>query len=138
MCKNNLKLVEEIKSLNLNDFVNLLGRRDDISSVMQVLDLHILSSLGEAFPNVLVEAMSNKTLCVSTDVGDSSLIINRHGWVVEPECPNKLADAIYDANKYFLNNRQDWELLRLKAKESVITRFSIQNMVNSYNEIWND
>lgn len=138
MNKDNKKLSEEIDALNLINNVKLLGRRDDISSVMQILDLHILSSLGEAFPNVLVEAMSNNTLCVSTDVGDSNLIINGNGWVVKPECPNKLADAILDAYKLFLNNRQGWELLRLKAKESVITRFSIQNMVNSYTEIWNE
>jgi glycosyltransferase involved in cell wall biosynthesis len=133
----NLKLVKEIEAFNLNNCVKLLGRREDISSVMQVLDLHVLSSLGEAFPNVLVEAMLNKTICVSTDVGDASLIINNNGWVVESECPDKLAGAILAANKLFLSNKQDWESLRLKAKESVVARFSIQNMVNKYNEVWN-
>lgn len=134
----NVKLVNLIQALNLSDSVKLLGRRDDIASVMQVLDLHILSSLGEAFPNVLVEAMSNKTICISTDVGDASLIINGNGWLVESECPDKLAAAILAANDLFLNKKQDWELLRLKAKESVIDRFSIQNMVNRYTEIWNE
>jgi glycosyltransferase involved in cell wall biosynthesis len=138
MNNENIKLVEKIKELNLNHNVTLLGRRDDITAVMQVLDLHILSSLGEAFPNVLVEAMSNKTPCVSTDVGDSSFIINGNGWIVEPECPSKLAKAIIDANKLFLNNNNDWESLRIKAKESVITRFSIQKMVTRYTEIWNE
>jgi glycosyltransferase involved in cell wall biosynthesis len=118
--------------------VNLLGRRDDISNVMEVLDLHILSSFGEAFPNVLVEAMSNKTLCVSTDVGDSSLIINGNGWIVEPESPSKLANAIIDAHKLFLNNRQEWELMRIKAKESVTLRYSIDTILEMYLKLYKE
>jgi glycosyltransferase involved in cell wall biosynthesis len=138
MCLDNKKLINEIDALKLNDCVNLLGRRDDISNVMKVLDLHILSSFGEAFPNVLVEAMSNKTLCVSTDVGDSSLIINGNGWIVEPESPSKLANAIIDAHKLFLNNRQEWELMRIKAKESVTLRYSIDTILEMYLKLYKE
>jgi glycosyltransferase involved in cell wall biosynthesis len=134
----NVKLVNVIHQLNLIDSVKLLGRRDDISGVMQVLDLHVLSSLGEAFPNVLVEAMSNKTVCVSTDVGDASLIIDGNGWIVDSECSIKLANAILIAHDLFMNNKGYWELLRLNAQKSVVERFSIQNMINSYIEIWNE
>ena len=138
MDSENVKLVAEINKLKLNKYVTLLGRRDDIDSVMQVLDLHVLSSLGEAFPNVLVEAMSNGTLCVSTNVGDSSFIINGNGWVVESGSPKELALAIIDAYNLFQNNKDSWTKLRVSAKDSVSSRFSIEKMVNKYNEIWSD
>lgn len=134
----NFYLVNEINKLELNSYIKLLGRRDDINNLMKILDLHVLSSLGEAFPNVLVEAMLNETLCVSTDVGDASYIIAEFGWIVNPECPNNLSSAILDAYNLFSNNRKDWEKLRYSAKEYVVSRFSIQKMVNSYNEIWNE
>lgn len=133
----NFYLVNEINKLKLNNHITLLGRRDDINNVMRILDLHVLSSLGEAFPNVLVEAMLNETLCVSTDVGDASYIIGDFGWIVKPECPIELASAILDANNLFCNKRKDWEKLRFSAKEYVVSRFSIEKMVKSYNEIWN-
>jgi glycosyltransferase involved in cell wall biosynthesis len=104
---------------------------------MRILDLHVLSSLGEAFPNVLVEAMSNETLCVSTDVGDAGYIIGEFGWIVKPESPIDLANAIIEANTIFIDNRNDWKKLCFSAKEYVVARFSIDKMVNSYNEIWN-
>jgi glycosyltransferase involved in cell wall biosynthesis len=137
MDNSNSYLVNEINKLNLNNYITLLGRRDDINNIMRILDLHVLSSLGEAFPNVLVEAMSNETLCVSTDVGDASYIIGDFGWIVKPECPKNLANAILEANNIFLNNRNDWKKLCFLAKDFVVTRFSIEKMINNYSKMWN-
>ncbi|WP_417248563.1 glycosyltransferase family 4 protein [Celeribacter sp.] len=128
-------LVDEIAVRGLNDDILLLGRRNDIPSVMNALDLHIMSSaFGEAFPNVLSEAMACGTPCVSTDVGDAAAIIGDTGRIVPTRNPQALADAITD----LLTERQgpDWEQRREAARRHVSENFSIKRMVESYHETW--
>ena len=56
----------------LNDNVYLLGRRDDIPMIMNEIDLFTLSSISEAFPNVLNEAMASfKTFGNASEIDES-------------------------------------------------------------------
>ena len=74
-----------IKKFNLKDEVILLGPQKNIDKVMNLIDIHISASeYGEAFPNVVAEAMASGTPCVVTNVGDSSLIVGKTGWIVRP------------------------------------------------------
>ena len=57
------------------DRITLAGPRTDVPRIMAGLDVETSSSLGEAFPLVIVEAMACGTPCAATDVGDSALMI---------------------------------------------------------------
>ena len=124
-----------MKKLKLFKYVKLLGRNNNIPQVMNGLDIHVLSSsYGEGFPNVIAEAMACGTPCVATDVGDSALIVGKTGWVVPPNNTLKLAKVI--ENALYEIGSDKWNKRCNKARLIIKKKFSINNMIQSYNKEW--
>jgi len=109
----------------------------EINKFMNGIDLHILSSkYGEAFPNVVAEAMASGTPCVVTNVGDASEIVQKTGWVVPPNNAVKLSQGIKDA----LNNfkKDNWNNICINARKRISYKFSIKKMIENYEKVWNN
>lgn len=133
--KKNISLVSDIKRLNLSKHIKLLGQNDNISQVMNGLDLHVLSSsYGEGFPNVVAESMACGTPCIVTDIGDSAYVIGKTGWIVPPKSSIKLARAIEKA--LIEKDTIKWNKRCNKARLRVKENFSIGNMIKLYNKVW--
>jgi glycosyltransferase involved in cell wall biosynthesis len=131
----NVELGELIASDGLEARIVGVGQRTDIAAVMSSLDLHVLASRSEAFPNVVAESMACGTPCVVTDVGDAPHIVGDTGWVVPPKTPDVLADAIAVA----MAAAQDavaWDTRRLACRARVVENFSLSRMVASYRQVW--
>ena len=101
---------------------------------MNLLDLHVQSSISEGFPNVIAEAMAHRTPCVVTNVGDSSYIVGKTGWVVPPDDPIKLAKAINLAFKTIKS--KNWRQISYSARDRIKDKFSISKMIKSYKIEW--
>ncbi|MDC4955193.1 glycosyltransferase [Acinetobacter baumannii] len=138
MVAENYELVELIKSngLDIGEDITLFGRCSDIPSLMNAINIHVLSSLGEAFPNVLAEAMACGTPCISTDVGDAKEIIDQHGWVIPPENSEELAEAILLALNEFLFEPEHWAVRKQRCVEHIKNNFEIHSMVTKFHNIW--
>lgn len=134
--KNNQLLMQWIAELDLHNHVVLLGQRNDIPDVMNALDIHILCSISEAFPNVLAEAMACGTPCITTDVGDASVIVGDTGWVVLPSDSTQLANAIIEAC-HAIENTDAWQERCATARKRIEDKFSLESMVASYDVTWN-
>lgn len=120
---NNAALQGAIQARGLGECVHLLGRRDDMPRLMAALDvLASSSSFGEAFPNVLGEAMACGVPCVVTDVGDSAEIVGESGRVVQAGDMQGLAKHIV-------------ELLRLPPEEKSVLGREARARVETHYEI---
>jgi glycosyltransferase involved in cell wall biosynthesis len=138
MERSNFSLIRQFEGSPCSDRMLLLGRREDIPALMNVMDINVLSSsFGEAFPNVLAEAMACGTPCVTTDVGDAASIVGDAGWVVPPRQSEMLAEAIMAAI-YEQRDRDKWLQRQTACRARVEKNYSISAMVAAYNLVWKE
>ena len=129
-------LAELLELYDMRNRVSLLGIRSDIPAVMNALDIHVLSSAyGEAFPNVVAEAMACETPCIVTAVGDSALIVGDTGWVVPPSHPAELATAISQAIEARVASLT-WTHRQANCRQRIESNFNLQSMVQGYHSVW--
>ena len=131
----NDRLSELLDKHGVRDRVILIGPRHDIPAIMNALDLHVLSSVAEAFPNVVAEAMACSTPVVVTDVGDTALIVGETGWVVPPSNSRALADALKES-MLSIEDQETWLQRRAASRTRIVEDFSLERMLGSYSRIW--
>lgn len=97
MNQSNEELASLIKAAGLciSD-VNLLGEITNMVTFYNQIDIFVLSSKTEGFPNVLAEAAAQGCAVFSTDVGDAPHIINNDEHIVAVKDPEALAESIYN------------------------------------------
>lgn len=134
--KYNYALTNKISTLNLESNCILLGARSDVSELIKSFDYLVLPSLyGEAFPNVLGEAMASGVPCLATDVGDSKFIIGDTGFIVAPGDVALFYKAMYAACKL---SASDYVNLSSKARQRVIDYFDINVVTKMFIELYQE
>ena len=113
--------------------VHLLGPRSDIPGLLAGLDVLCLSSVTEAFPNVLGEALACGIPCVATDVGDAARIIGGAGKITPPSNPTALADGLVEMLKLPADARRS---LGLAGRERIQKHFSLPAIVTAYQDLY--
>ncbi len=133
----NVELVKLIKKNGLLKEIKLLGEISNMVKFYNSIDLNILtSSYGEAFPNVIAEAMSCETPCISTNVGDVKKIIGDYGWVSEQNDKKKFCENIIDASELKNNNLKKWNELKINCRSRIIINYSQSKMIKNYNKVF--
>jgi len=133
---NNDTLTGWISDLGLDGAIHLLGPRNDMPNIMAACDVVVSSSaFGEGFSNTLGEAMAAATPCVTTDVGDSRLIVGDTGRIVPPRDPQALAGALGDVLRLSDSERH---ALGLRARERIAEHYSLDAISAQYATLYRD
>nr|NDG06807.1 glycosyltransferase [Oxalobacteraceae bacterium] len=131
--RENERLTAFIERLGVSDRVVLAGERADIAGVMTALDVFVLPSLSEGFPNVVAEAMAMKKICVVTDVGDAGEIVGECGIIVAPGDPEAVSNGIMAALELSTAATVD---LGYRARERIQSKFSLHSITEQFCDVY--
>ena len=112
-----------------------IGPQSDMPAFYAGCDVFVLSSLGEAFPNVVAEAMLAGLPCIVTDVGDAAEIVGNTGWVVPANNPEALAEAMHQA-VMALADVEAWATRRAAARARIVAEYSMEKMQARFEAAW--
>jgi len=113
--------------------IHLLGERNDIKSIYFASDVASSSSSGEGFSNAIAEAMITSIPVVTTDAGDSKLIVGKTGIVV----PVQDANALADGWQQMINAKPEYLIeLGKMAKERIVNNFNFIKSVKKYESLY--
>lgn len=109
--------------------IRLLGERSDSARLMAGMDIHVSSSTGESFPNVVGESMACGVPNVVTDVGDSARLVGDTGLVVPPSDSDALHDGLVSMATMSAEARK---VLGQKARERLEKQYGLSAIVKRY------
>lgn len=127
------KLESLTRALALDEYVEFLGYRTDISEILTSVDVFVLSSHYEAMPMTILEAMAKKVPVVSTDVGgirhalDDSMLT-----FVAPDSVDALSQAM---DKATILSTESLKIID-NAYNLVKAKYSTEAMVARYSLIY--
>jgi glycosyltransferase involved in cell wall biosynthesis len=118
---------------NVDEGLHLMGPREDIPEILNALDIFVLSSYGEGFPNVVGEAMSSGVPCVVTDVGDSARLVGDSGVVVSPGDAMALESGL---NTLIEVGAEARSRMGAMARERVVSSYDVNAMIGAYEQLY--
>ncbi|HCP99125.1 MAG TPA: glycosyl transferase [Pseudoalteromonas sp.] len=133
MTSDNKELLDliEIAGLGLSN-VHLLGEVDDMTAFYNQVDIFILSSKTEGFPNVLAESAAQGCAVFSTDVGDAPYIINNSEHIVAVKDAKALSECIYAFTQK--PHEEQIDIVALTTQH-VRDNFAIENIAKRFLEL---
>jgi glycosyltransferase involved in cell wall biosynthesis len=112
---------------------HLLGIRGDMPRVFAGMNLAASSSLSEALPVAVGEAMACGLPCAVTDAGDSALLVNGTGMVVPPRDPAALAKSWQDLLSISEEARRD---RGMAARRRIESCFNLRMVMQRYRDLY--
>jgi len=105
--------------------VYFLGFIEDIPSILKGAEIFALTSLQDASPRALLEAMTMGKPCIATRVGGVEYYLEGCGILIEPGNPEMLAEKII----YLLENSDIAGELGRKAREKMLKEHDIEKNI---------
>lgn len=117
------------------DRLRMPGERTDMERIMAAMDVHVSSSIGESFPNVVGESMACGVVNIVTDVGDSARIVGDTGKVVLPRDATALAEAVI---RQLQQVSKDRSRSSARARKRIQDKFSLATVVSRMSRLYEE
>jgi glycosyltransferase involved in cell wall biosynthesis len=130
-------LYEELKSTiikcQLEQVIWLPGARYNIVELISSFDVFILPSIAEGIPMTVLEAMAIGKPVIASNVGGlPEIIINSTGVLVSPDNKEALTQSVLN----LLKSKTKMEVMGRNARQHIKNNFSIENMINHYQQLY--
>ncbi|CAD2079243.1 glycosyltransferase [Phocicoccus pinnipedialis] len=133
-----VKLIIAGKNMNCTSFIKSLsdiamkkiewmGEVKDSGIVYKNIDILILTSLSEGFPNVIGEAMSFGVPVISTNAGESWRIIGDSGYRIHNN-----VDSVVNIFEHIYNNPSELEKKSKQAYNIIQEQYTLKKIIESY------
>lgn len=116
------------KELNLEETFIFAGHTTDMAAAYHAGDVIALSSISEAFPYSVVEAMMTGKPVVATDVGGIREALGEYGFLVTPRDAEEFAKAILT----LLQDHQLRESMGRNARERALNYFTLEKVLDQH------
>lgn len=113
--------------------MHLLGQRDDVPDILAGLDMFVLPSKSESFPNVLAEAMATSLPCLATDVGDCALVLGDRRFIASNVKGETLTDRILTMLKLPLEERDE---IGKKNRDRAVNVYTMPRMIAGFDSVF--
>ena len=128
----NSRILDYIQQNNLQDNIHLFDRINHIEEFYPSFDLLVLPSLwGEAFPNVIGEAMASGVPVLASDLGDTVYMLGDTGFSFpagnQPSFINSLLSIIDD--------RSCLRKCQTLTRKRIAENFSLDSMIQVYSSL---
>ena len=128
------KLEKYISDHNLENYVNLVGRKNNVRELIPEFDIWIMVSLREGFSLAVLEAMAASLPVIATDVGgNSEAIINEESGLI---IKSKNTEDIVSSIKYLYLNKEKREQFASKAYGRYKDNFTTQKMMKGLYQLY--
>ena len=89
-------LERQIAEYGIGELVWLAGDREDVSPLLQAMDIFVLPSLAEGVSNTILEAMATGLPVVATDTGGNPELVEHgvNGYLLPVQDPQALSDTL--------------------------------------------
>ena len=132
----NKELINYINDLGIKNNVIFLNEQKNLLKFYNGIDLLVLTSFSESFPNVLPESMLCSTPVLSSDAGCSKKIIDKSGFVMSNNDEQSTFKYLNKVIQFNIKNKKKWEYLKKKTRLQIINEFSISKMSKEYLLNW--
>lgn len=121
------EIEEEIKRLNMQSAVSMMGIRSDVHELLQAMDIFLFPSLFEGLPVSLVEAQASGIHCVISDgIPEEAVLVPENVTVIPlRKTAGEWADEIVALD---LSNRKDVsEIIRAQGYDIKDNAYKLEN-----------